>query len=192
MGLLCDQFGFRKVAFCGGLLSTVALVLTSQASSLKLMFLTFSIAFGFGSACTFLVVMTIMPKYFIKRLHLATGLAGIGPGGGLLLMSPIIHALLDKTSWRMTFLSMAGIMFLTCILSFFFDPNVNYESPSPIHKHSARPSHLRGCAALNFSYMRNKRFLIHLTGTTLMHFGFLTPIVHMVGTFVDLANELGW
>lgn len=94
----------------------------------------------------FFVVLIILQRYFIKRRSFVTGLAVSGPGGGLLIMSPVIQALLNNTSWRMTFMFMAAIVFLTCILSCSFDqtspPEVNPKRLREIASESYREVHV--------------------------------------------------
>lgn len=110
VGVLCDRFNHCSVAVSGSLIATAALAVTSQAPNLTTMYSTFDLIFGFGSCCIFFFVLIIMPRYFIKRRSLAAGLVLMGPGGGLIVMSPIIQALLSVSTWRVTFLVMAGML----------------------------------------------------------------------------------
>lgn len=180
MGVLCDRFSHRTVAISGGLIATVALLVTSQAPNLTLMFFTFGLAFGFGCCCIFFVVLTIMPRYFIKRRSLAAGLVLMGAGSGLIVMSPIVQALLSVSTWRMTFIAMAGMLLLTCILSCSFDSNVGNianEYSDQVLKNPGRSSYL--CSTLDFSYMKNKEFVIYLIASTTCFCGITVPLIHM-------------
>ena len=177
VGLLCDRFNHRTVGIAGGLISTVALLATSQAPNLTLMYLTFGVAFGFGNCCIFFVVLTIMPRYFIKRRSLAAGLVLTGCGGGLIVMSPIIQALLSVTTWRTTFIAMGAMLFLTCILSFSFDSNIGNNDKESANQEK-KPSNF--CSTLDFSYLRNKEFVIHLIGSTTCFCAITVPLIHMV------------
>lgn len=189
MGVLCDRFSHRTVAISGGLIATVALLVTSQAPSLTLMYFTFGLAFGFGCCCIFFVVLTIMPRYFIKRRSLAAGLVLMGPGGGLIVMSPIIQALLDVTTWRITFVAMAGMLLLTCILSCSFDSNVrevNKDNNQAV-KGPGRSSYL--CSTLDFSFLRNKEFVIYLIASTTCFCGITVPLIHMVSITTSTPSD---
>lgn len=177
VGLLCDRFNHRTVGIAGGIISTMALLATSQAPNLTLMYFTFGVAFGFGNCCIFFVVLTIMPKYFIKRRSLATGLVLMGCGGGLIVMSPIIQALLTVSSWRITFIAMAGMLFVTCILSCSFDSKIG-DNDKDSTDQDKKPNKL--CPTLDFSYLRNKQFVIHLIGSITCFCGITVPLVHMV------------
>lgn len=178
VGLLCDRFNPRVIAFFGGVISTVALVVTSRAPNLTLMYFSYGILYGFGSSCVFFVVLIILQRYFIKRRSFVTGLAVTGPGGGLLIMSPVIQVLLNNTSWRMTFMFMAAIVFLTCILSCSFDPNVATRSePEETQRNSERELQRSSC--LNVSYLRNKEYLVYLVASSTVFLGIAIPIVHL-------------
>lgn len=180
VGVLCDRFNHRSVAVSGSLIATAALAATSQAPNLTTMYFTFGLVFGFGSCCIFFVVLTIMPRYFIKRRSLAAGLVLMGPGGGLIVMSPIIEALLSVTTWRVTFLVMAGMLLLTCILSCSFVTDIgndNDECIEDIPRLGRSSTHL--CATLDFSYLRDKEFVIYLIASTTCFCGITVPLIHM-------------
>ncbi|KAJ7391415.1 hypothetical protein OS493_018460 [Desmophyllum pertusum] len=185
VGVLCDRFNPRIIAITGGFISTIALIVTSQAPNLTLMYFSYGILYGFGSSCVFFVVLIILQRYFIKNRSMVTGLAVTGPGGGLLMMSPVIQALLNNTSWRMTFLSMAGIVFLTCILSCSFDPNVATDDPEPTDNQdtqATRTRRLNICASLDFSYLRNKEYLVYLLASSVVFSGIAVLIVHLASS----------
>ena len=157
--------------------------MTSQAPNLTVMYFSYGILYGFGSSCVFYVVLIILQRYFIKRRSLVTGLAVTGPGGGLLVMGLVIQTLLNNTSWRMTFISMGGIVFLTCILSCSFDPNVETEEESSDHQQmqARRLDRLENkCASLDFSYLRNKEYLVYVVASSVAFSGNAIPIVHLV------------
>lgn len=179
VGVLSDRFNPRIIAIIGGFIATTALIVTSQAPNLTLMYFSYGILYGFGSSCVFFVVLIILQRYFIKNRSMVTGLAVTGPGGGLLIMSPVIQILLNNTTWRMTFMSMAGIVFLTCILSCSFDPNVASEGESSDH-HNAQAGRLNRCASLDFSYLNNKEYLVYLVASSVAFSGIAIPIVHLV------------
>ena len=99
-------------------------------------------------------------------------------------MGLVIQTLLNNTSWRMTFMSMGGIVFLTCILSCSFDPNVCTEEKSNPHQktQARRLDRLENkCASLDFSYLRNKEYLVYLVASSVAFSGNAIPIVHLVG-----------
>ena len=107
----------------------------------------------------------------------------MGPGGGMLVMSPIIQVLLNNISWRMTFMSLAGIVFLTCLFSCSFDPNVNSTVPASSEYQDTegrtKPC-LNTCATLEFSYLKNKKYFVYLIAGSMLFSGIAIPTVHLV------------
>ena len=150
------------------------------------MFFSYGILYGFGSACVYFTCTLTLQRYFIRRRSLVTGLAVMGPGGGLIIMSPIIQLLLNNMSWRMTFMSMGGIVFLTCVLSCSFDPNVqSIDSQSSEWQETQQRRRPRfntfAFAHLEFSYLKNKEYLLYLVASSMVFSGIVIPIVHLVG-----------
>ena len=74
---------------------------------------------------------------------------------------------------------MAAIVFLTCILSCSFDPNVATRSePEETQRNSERELQRSSC--LNVSYLRNKEYLVYLVASSTVFLGVAIPIVHLV------------
>jgi len=123
-GRLTDRFGARAVVISGAVLSTIGLLLTSLVPSLYLMLLTYGGVFGCGSSLVFIAVFEIVPRYFVKRRSLATGLITMSTGAGLLIMSPVCQALIDAFGWRGAFRGMTCIVFIIFFIGWILDPNV--------------------------------------------------------------------
>ena len=182
MGYLCGRFNHRTVGFGGGLISTLALLATSQAPNLTVMYFTFGLAFGIGGYCLLFVVLTITPRYFVKRSALATGIVLMGPIGSLIVMAPIIQALLNITTWRITLIAMAGMMLPTCLLSCSFDSNAGNQECELANERSDG-SHF--CSRFDFSYLRNKEYVIYLTACVSSFCAITVPFVHMVSILLS-------
>lgn len=123
-GRLTDRFGARAVVISGAVLSTIGLLLTSLVPSLYLMLLTYGGIFGCGSSLVYIAVFEIVPRYFVKRRSLATGLVTMSTGAGLLVMSPVCQALIDAFGWRGAFRGMTCIVFIVFFIGWALDPNV--------------------------------------------------------------------
>ena len=126
-GRLTDRFGARAVVISGAVLSTIGLLSTSLVPSLYLMLLTYGGVFGCGSSLVFIAVFEIVPRYFVKRRSLATGLVTMSTGAGLLIMSPVCQALIDAFGWRGAFRGMTCIVFIIFFIGWALDPNVASE-----------------------------------------------------------------
>ncbi|XP_020603963.1 monocarboxylate transporter 10-like [Orbicella faveolata] len=123
-GRLTDRFGARAVVISGAVLSTIGLLLTSLVPSLYLMLLTYGGIFGCGSSLVYIAVFEIVPRYFVKRRSLATGLVTMSTGAGLLVMSPVCQVFIDAFGWRGAFRGMTCIVFIIPFIGWVLDPNV--------------------------------------------------------------------
>ena len=123
-GRLTDRFGARAVVISGAVLSAIGLLLTSLVPSLYLMLLTYGGIFGCGSSLVYIAIYEIVPRYFVKRRSLATGLVTMSTGAGLLVMSPVCQALIDAFGWRGAFRGMTCIVFIIFFIGWTLDPNV--------------------------------------------------------------------
>ena len=173
-GKLCDRFGPRVVSIMGALVSVVGLLSTSQAQSLPVIFFTYSILFAFGGCCIYTAVFVIVPKYFLQRRSLATGMIASGPGAGTLIMSPILALSIERLSWRGAFFVMAGIVAFICVLGCTFDPNTpkgTFEEQvhMPIYaKEKGR------------KLIKNTEYLLLVFTSTIVVLGNSVPQVHLV------------
>ena len=114
---LIDRFGCRVVTIAGALKYAVGLITTSQASSIDVIFLTYSVIFGFGNSCVYTSVFVIVPKYFHKWRPDVIGMISAGPAAGVFVMSPIVQALLDRFGWRGAYIGQAGLCLAVALLA---------------------------------------------------------------------------
>lgn len=182
-GKLCDRFSPRVVAVLGGFISAMGLVSTSQARSLFVMYLAYSVIFGFGACCVYTAVFVIVPEYFRKRRSLATGMIASGPGAGTFVMSPILALSIEELGWRGAFLVMAGLLSIVCVLGCAFDPN----TPKDISDGNFRESKQSDKKRRKLS--KSPEYLLMVFVTTVVILGNSVPQVHMVS--IGIYNFFG-
>ena len=176
IGRLYQRFGARIVTFLGSIVCVVSLIVTSKASDLYVMYLTYGALFSFGSSCIFLVTYIAVPRYFTKWRSLSLGLIAMGPGGGLFVMSPIVQALFEKFGWRGTFLAMAGIDSITCILAFAYKP-VTQDSESTEELNIDQQQDKK---FWDISILKHKVYVSCTTAGIVYYLAHYIPPVHMV------------
>ena len=178
---LNGRFGERAVATFGAIVCATGLLLTSQAPNITVMYVTFGGIVGFGSSCVFLAAFMIISRSFVKRRSFAMGLMSLGAPLGVALMSPVIQLLLDTLDWKRTFMSIAGIELLVCVLARSFDPNVKNVESNQVkcdeNRESQDKTTTRGIVS---SLMRNPMFLIVVFSTAISYLGHTIPYVHLV------------
>ena len=74
---LVNRLGCRLTAIIGGLSCVSGLLLSSLASSVYIMYVTYSILFGFGGSFLYLSSYVITSQYFDKNHSMATGITSI-------------------------------------------------------------------------------------------------------------------
>ena len=174
-GRLTDRFGARAVVISGAVLSTIGLLLTSLVPSLYLMLLTYGGIFGCGSSLVYIAVFEIVPRYFVKRRSLATGLVTMSVGIGLLVMSPVCQALIDAFGWRGAFRGMTCIVFIIFFIGWVLDPNVASDEVEKIVQESEESRRI-----LDLTMWKNITFVVLSITGVFVYIGHSIPPVLFV------------
>lgn len=106
-GALADRVGPRPVLLIGAAALTSGLLITSQANSILMAYITYGVGVGVAIACGYVPMVALVGGWFERRRALALGVSVAGIGLGTLLGSPLSAALIDATSWRTTFVAYA-------------------------------------------------------------------------------------
>jgi len=198
--ILVNRFGCRPTAMLGSLTCVGSLLLSSLPSTITIMYITYSILFGFGSSCLFVSSYVVASQYFDKKRSIATGIIASGTGIGVFAVAPILQALLDAYDWRVTYRVTAGIFSVVCFLCLTFDPAVLQKE-----ENKKKEEELTEKAAgterqpqnwLNFSIFKEKVFVVVTLSFTMAELGHHTPRLHLVkfsedlGVSADAASKL--
>ena len=176
--ILCDQFGCRRVAFVGALLSVTGLFLTSLVSRLHYMYLTYGLLWGVGSSFSFVPSIVMLGDYFDKRLALANGLGTSGSGVGSLVASPVINFLLRVVGWKNSLRILSGVAAFLSVACFLYRP---FKMTRQCDRNDVRRQCSRSC---DVSIWRNRTYVAWVLTIALFQFGYPVPFVHLVSLFV--------
>ncbi|XP_033728894.1 monocarboxylate transporter 12-like [Pecten maximus] len=127
-GVLMEKYGPRKVAICGGLISSTGLFLSTFSPNLDVMILLYGFVGGFGMALLYSTSLVIVGIYFEKRRALATGIAVSGSGIGALVFAPLSEILLETYGWRGTIWLMSAVVLNTVVCGSLYRPIGKQES----------------------------------------------------------------
>ena len=191
---LVNRLGCRLTAIIGGLSCVSGLLLSSLASSVYIMYVTYSVLFGFGGSCLYLSSYVITSQYFVKNRSIATGITASGSGLGVLSVAPMLQALLDSFDWRKTYRITAGIISVVCVLCLTFDPTVAKRGENSIDDgiddrkcEDQKMSHDQGKQAqeerkkwFDLSVFKEKVFVVLTLCNTVASIGHNTPRLHLV------------
>ena len=109
-GRAVDVWGPKPVLILGAVALLVGLVATSRVDSLVLGYVTYGLGVGTAAACGYIPMMATVGGWFQESRATAVGLAAAGIGAGTMVISPLSAALIDRYTWRTTFviLGVAG------------------------------------------------------------------------------------
>src|SRR5439155_26292075 len=100
LAAVSDRFGRRFVMIAGGLLLGLSLVLSSQATALWHLHVTFGFGVGFAAGAFLTPLSATATKWFTSNRGLALGVISAGGGAGMLLLSPLTRWITSAYDWR--------------------------------------------------------------------------------------------
>nr|XP_008104433.1 PREDICTED: monocarboxylate transporter 14 [Anolis carolinensis]XP_016847569.1 PREDICTED: monocarboxylate transporter 14 [Anolis carolinensis]XP_016847570.1 PREDICTED: monocarboxylate transporter 14 [Anolis carolinensis]XP_016847571.1 PREDICTED: monocarboxylate transporter 14 [Anolis carolinensis] len=115
IGLFINTCGCRKTAITGGILTALGWILSSYASNVHYLFITFGVTAGIGSGMVYLPAVVMVGEYFQKRRALAQGLSTTGTGFGTFLMTFLLKYLCMEFGWRNAMFIQGAICLNLCV-----------------------------------------------------------------------------
>lgn len=115
-GFYIDRLGTRRVTMIGGAILGVGYILSSFATNILMLILTYGILVGTGVGMVYGIPMLIAARWFPDRQGLAVGLTIIGFGLSPVITAPLAKALIDDYGVQQTLLIL-GIAFTGIIFS---------------------------------------------------------------------------
>lgn len=112
-GRLTDRYGPRVVVTVCGLLLGLAYLLMSRISAIWHFYLLY-ILVGIGMSSAWIPQVSTVARWFEKRRGLATSLAAMGEGLGIVVMVPVARWLISVFDWRPSYMAV-GIIALVVI-----------------------------------------------------------------------------
>lgn len=135
-GRVQDAKGPRVVAFAGGAVYSVGVLLaglSSNASQLWLLVLGYGVIAGFGLGLGYIVPVAMLQKWFPDKRGLITGIAVGGFGFGAVITSPVAQQLVkvysDVPTRAFLWLGVAYLVMTMVGASFFRNPPEGYTVP---------------------------------------------------------------
>lgn len=114
-GFYIDRFGSRKVTAVGGVIMGVGYILSSFASNITTLVLTYGVIAGIGVGIAYGVPLAVVARWFPERKGLAVGLTVVGFGLSPLITAPIARNLIATRGVLPTFITL-GIAFTLIVL----------------------------------------------------------------------------
>ena len=114
-GFYIPRIGTRIVAAIGGIVMGLGYILSSFATNIEIITLTYGVIAGTGVGITYGVPMVVIARWFPDKKGLAVGLTIIGFGLSPLVTAPIANQLISVYTVRPT-LRLLGIVFMAIVL----------------------------------------------------------------------------
>jgi MFS family permease len=100
MGGLSDRYGPRRIVSWGGILIGLGTFLSSRINVVWQLYLFYGLIMGMGMGASYVPLMGVASRWFLKRRGLAIGIVMAGVGLGTLMMSPLAQFLISRLGWR--------------------------------------------------------------------------------------------
>lgn len=121
-GTLIDRIGPRKLFPLGATILFFGLLAASRINTKWQLYLVFGVVIGIGiNTLSYAPHMSIIPRWFITKRGMASGIVLSGVGLGALVLVPFNEVLIGGFGWRTAFLILSGIIlcFLIPVMAVF-------------------------------------------------------------------------
>ncbi|XP_026275470.1 monocarboxylate transporter 10 isoform X2 [Frankliniella occidentalis] len=119
---LANRYGFRLVTILGAVLGGAGFALSSMATSVQFLFLSYGLLGGIGFGMIYVPSVITTGFYFERWRALATGIAVCGSGIGTTLMGPICEAIIAHLGWKGLLLVQGGMVLSLSLMGALFRP----------------------------------------------------------------------
>ncbi|XP_070532671.1 monocarboxylate transporter 13-like [Ptychodera flava] len=115
VGVLVNKFGIRPVVIGGGLLSSGGIIISTFASRVEIMYISFGLITGSGTGLAYGPSVVIISRYFHKYHTVINGIASAGSSIGIMVFPPLYQVLIDKYRWKGAMLIIAAMNMHTVV-----------------------------------------------------------------------------
>ncbi|XP_070540607.1 monocarboxylate transporter 13-like [Ptychodera flava] len=119
---LTARFGTRPVVMAGGFIVSVGLVLSSFATKVYQLYLTYGIVSGIGYGIVLTPSMAFFARYFKTHYATANGIGFAGIAVAWIVLPMLFLELIDAYGWKGATLIVAGISANICVCAALFRP----------------------------------------------------------------------
>ncbi|KAK6188862.1 hypothetical protein SNE40_004952 [Patella caerulea] len=187
--VLSDKIGIRQTAALGAVLGIIGLLGSAFVETLEILYLTYGIFLGLGSAFVLFPSVFILGHYFRKHLGLVNGIVTFGGGVFTICSSLSFPILFKNIGLKYTFTILAGFYLISLGCTLTWKPLLPKQQDIPTEKKAES----RCCKSiggyLNMGIWKNRGYVVWTLSVFLSLFGYLVPFYHLPKYSEELFPE---
>ncbi len=190
MGTLSDKMGPRMVMIVCGILLGLGYVLMSQISAAWQLYLFFGVIIGIGMSGAYISLMSTIPRWFVRRRSMISGIVLSGGGIGGLIGPPTANSLIHAYDWRVSYIVLGSAVIVLVVLASQFlrrDPSQMGQLPYGEKEYGEIRPRVETVAFTLREVLRTKQFWLALATSFSVGFCMLTIQVHIAPHATDLG-----
>jgi len=187
-GMLADRLGPRRIALAGVACMVAALGLASVATSVEVLYVTYSVGLGIGIGLTYVPSVGAVQPWFVANRAFASGLAIAGIGAGNFLVPLAATWLIGLVGWRAAYQVLALAVLLlagAAALAIDDDPARHGAQRAARTERASLPGATLGEA------LRSEPFWLLYVSSMLVCVGLFVPMVHLASYAQDVGYSQG-
>ncbi|KAE8164387.1 major facilitator superfamily domain-containing protein [Aspergillus tamarii] len=185
------RFRPSTVAFVGGLIFGLSLVLASFGTALWHFELTQGFLNGIGTCLSYMVAVTTAPTWFTRHRGLAMGIILSGTGVGGLVWAPALNACVDRLGFRNTLRLTGGLSFaLVSIASgaMAWEPSNRARIDTENSARTSRADGILKVPLVDWRVAKSRKFVAQALGAVFQSAAYYTPVFF----YASYAQTLGY
>ncbi|CAK7212637.1 hypothetical protein SCUCBS95973_001531 [Sporothrix curviconia] len=175
-GRFADLFGYHMAIFVGSALVVTGLFAASVCTQFYQFLLSQGVTFGLGTAFVYYPAVSVSRRQFHRRHGIANAFVVSGGALGGCVLPYSTRVLLQRHGLPATFRTLgciaAGLLGCACLVFFFLDPRRKQQT-SPPRTTGSPPPPPPPPKIMDFTLLRDARFLVMLAATSVAMTGFL-------------------
>jgi len=116
-GRLSDSFGPRIIMIVCGFFLGLGYLLMSQIGTIWQLYLFYGVIIAVGMSGGWVPLISTVPRWFVKRRGMMTGIVTSGSGIGTILLSLVASRLISDHGWRLSYIIVGGGVLVLLMLA---------------------------------------------------------------------------
>ena len=192
--VLCDGVGIRKVSITGAVIGGCGLIGCAFVNQLEMMYLSYGVLVGIGSAFNYCPSTIILGHYFSRNLGIANGITEFGSSVFSVTYSLVLPLTLERFDIKYTLIG-EGVLFLSIeLFSLSWKPlipkktRIHHISETDFKQTSGHK--LLRFRIIDTSLFKNRDYMMLCFYMTLTMFGYASTLAHSTVVFPEERSAL--